>query len=260
MANNDHDEYNETFVAALEWMWGEGFMSPGGPAEVAEILKGIDLKGKHVLDIGCGIGGIDVLLIKQHEAAHVTGIDVEPSLIERAKQMAIRADVADQISIQLVEQGPYLPFSDHQFDLVFSKDSIIHIPEKEIIYTEMFRVLKPGGQLAFSDWYGANLPKTAEFEAWLKVLGLTFEMATLQEAAQLLSKVGFIDIQQNDRNRWYSQYMLEELASIGGDNYPTLIENLGEEAASHRVKSSGLKKQVVDQGLLRPGHIQARKP
>ncbi|MFK7803434.1 MAG: class I SAM-dependent methyltransferase [Anaerolineae bacterium] len=254
-----HDEYNDTFVAGLEWMWGEGFMSPGGPAEVAAILDGVDLRGKRVLDIGCGIGGIDILLIKQHGAVHVTGIDVEASLVERARQTVHTAGVSDRVSIQLVTPGPYLPFMDKMFDVVFSKDSIIHIPEKEVIYGEMFRVLKSGGQIAFSDWYGSNLPKTPEFEAWLDVLGLTFKMATLEETAKLMQKIGFVDVGLADRNAWYAQNMLEELASIEGQNYPKLIDQLGETAAGQRLKSSKLKKQVVDQGLLRPGHIRGRK-
>ena len=49
------EEYSESFVAGLEWIWGEGFMSPGGADEVLEILQGVDLTGKRVLDIGCGL-------------------------------------------------------------------------------------------------------------------------------------------------------------------------------------------------------------
>ena len=260
MTQEHHDEYNETFVAGLEWMWGEGFMSPGGPAEVAAILDGINVAGKRVLDIGCGIGGVDILLVKQHGAESVTGFDVEAPLIERAKKMVETAGVAEQIHCQLVSPGPYLPFPDKQFDVVFSKDSIIHIPEKEVIYAEMFRMLKPGGQLAFSDWYGSDLPKTPEFAAWYDVLGLTFEMATIGATVEMLKKIGFTDLDHTDRNGWYAQNIKEELASIEGDNYPKLVEQLGEEAAAQRLKSSSLKKQVVDQGLLRPGHIRGRKP
>ena len=53
----------------LELIWGEGFMSPGGPAEVARIIAGHDIGGCHVRDIGCGLGGADVALIRDHAAA-----------------------------------------------------------------------------------------------------------------------------------------------------------------------------------------------
>src|SRR5579859_556937 len=70
------EEYDEAMVAALELLWGEGFLSPGGPAEIAEILKGGSIAGKSVLDIGCGIGGIDLLLATQYNATRVIGIDI----------------------------------------------------------------------------------------------------------------------------------------------------------------------------------------
>ena len=80
--------YDKLFVAGLEWMWGEGFLSPGGAQEVAEIIRSANLQDKVVLDIGSGIGGIDRLLIARYRAARVIGIDVEPELVERAKEDA----------------------------------------------------------------------------------------------------------------------------------------------------------------------------
>ena len=74
---HDH-EYTEEFVAGLEWIWGEGFLSPGGPDEIAAILEGLDLGGAEVLDIGCGLGAVELLLVREHGAARAIGIDIEP--------------------------------------------------------------------------------------------------------------------------------------------------------------------------------------
>lgn len=49
-----HNEYGMAMVTALELIWGEGFLSPGGPEEVAATLAGRDIRGAEVLDIGCG--------------------------------------------------------------------------------------------------------------------------------------------------------------------------------------------------------------
>lgn len=254
-----HNEYNEMFVAGLEWMWGEGFLSPGGAVEVAEILRGVDLTGKRVLDIGCGVGGIDVLLVKEHGAAHVTGIDVDASLIERANERALRAGVADQVTCQVVSPGR-LPFEDGTFDLLFSKDAMIHIPDKEAIYREIFRVLRANGQVAFSDWFGSAQADTPEFKEWLEVVHLSFRMEPIEVAADLLQQIGFSQIETNDRNAWYAENILEELATLQGENYDRLVAQHGQELAKERLKSSSLKKVVVDQGLLRPGHIRAVRP
>jgi len=258
--DTDHDdEYDDDFVAGLEWMWGEGFLSPGGQDEVAEILSGVDLDDKQVLDIGCGIGGVDVLLVSAFGAAHVTGIDVEAPLVAKAEQTAQRAGVEERITVQLVTPGD-LPFEDSSFDVVFSKDSMIHIPDKARIYAEIKRVLKPSGRLACSDWFGSGQPDSPEFLAWLDIVGLTFALGTLNTAAELLAELGFVDIETNDRNAWYAAYMHEELATLGGKNFSRLAAQQGREFAEQRLRSSTLKKQAVDQGLLRPGHIRAVRP
>jgi hypothetical protein len=61
-----------TMLDMLQIIWGEGYLSPGGPQAVREIVAGIDLAGS-VLDIGCGIGGLDQVLALG--AAHVTAVD-----------------------------------------------------------------------------------------------------------------------------------------------------------------------------------------
>ena len=53
-------EYDEGMQALLQLVWGDGYLSPGGPEEVARVLEGVELTGRRVLDIGCGLGAIDV--------------------------------------------------------------------------------------------------------------------------------------------------------------------------------------------------------
>src|SRR5918995_4258898 len=74
-------QYERRFTDALQFMWGKGFLSPGGPEEVEEMLSLCAIAGRSVLDIGSGLGGVDLLLATKHEAAEVIGIDVEPQLI-----------------------------------------------------------------------------------------------------------------------------------------------------------------------------------
>ena len=54
-------------IRMLELIWGEGFMAPGGPAKVDDLVSGLDLQGKRVLDIGSGLGGLvsGVILSKE---------------------------------------------------------------------------------------------------------------------------------------------------------------------------------------------------
>lgn len=258
-AQDHHDEYGETFVAGLEWMWGEGFLSPGGAEEVARIVAGAPIEGARVLDVGCGLGAIDVLLVKRFGAAHVTGIDVEAPLVARATDRVEAAGLADHVSIRMVSPGPF-PFEDGAFDVVFSKDSMIHVPDKCALYADIHRVLVPGGWMVLSDWFGNGLEPTPAMREWLDVVGLTFRLESIEASATLVEACGFTDVAWRDRNAWYAKAVDDELATLTGDHYPRLVEHLGPEAAAQRLDSTTKKKVIVDGGELRPGHLRARKP
>ena len=68
MSDQGQQEYDQTFVDVLELVWGEGYLSPGGAGEVAAVIGDVSLRGKSVLDIGCGSGGIGRLLVEEYGA------------------------------------------------------------------------------------------------------------------------------------------------------------------------------------------------
>ena len=151
------DLYHPDLIRLLEDLWGEGFLSPGGPDEVAQVLEGHDISGLSVLDIGCGAGGIDLTLVRDHGAGYVTGIDVEDGVLTRARAVVEGAGLTDRIGLVKVAPGP-LPFPPGTFDVVFSKDSIVHIPDKHALMEEVARVLKPGGRFVLCVWAAADPP------------------------------------------------------------------------------------------------------
>jgi phosphoethanolamine N-methyltransferase len=251
--------YDETFVAALEWMWGEGFLSPGGPAEVAEIVAGVDLAGKRVLDIGCGLGGVDFVLLENHGVAELCGVDTEAPLLERARRDAVRRGLGARVEFLLVAPGP-LPLADASFDVAFTKDSIIHVEDKAALFRDVYRVLRPGGVFVGGDWLGAGRPASAAMRAWLEIVGLQFALCTAAQIEDYLRGAGFTQVRTRDRNDWYRAVVREEIASVAGENQQRLAAELGAEAAEHRLRSSQMKLAVVDSGELRPTHFRALRP
>ncbi|MEM6679628.1 MAG: methyltransferase domain-containing protein, partial [Pseudomonadota bacterium] len=143
-------QYDALLLEQLQALWGSGFLSPGGREEVRLIVEGLDLAGKTVLDIGTGLGGPALVLAGECDA-QVTGLDVQAEILAEARERITAAGLDQQITLQLTTPGP-LPLADAEADVVFSKDSLIHVPDKPTIYAEMFRVLRPGGALAISDW------------------------------------------------------------------------------------------------------------
>ena len=150
MPGDQDIEYTDERITKLQTTFGKGFLSPGGMEEVAKIVEGIDIRGKEVLDIGVGIGGPACLLVTKHGAGRVTGIDVEEPVLKEAQATVSFQNLQNQIDLQFVTPGP-LPFDDATFDIVFSKDSIIHIADKQSLFSEVYRVLKPGGVIVIGE-------------------------------------------------------------------------------------------------------------
>jgi len=205
-------QYPDEFIDRLHVVWGQGFLSPGGPEEVREIVRGLDLDGKALLDIGCGTGGPASVLAGE-KGARVTALDVEPQLLERARRTAAAAGVAARMTFTLAEPGP-LPFEAQTFDVVFSKDALIHIPDKRALYKEILRVLKPGGLFAASDWLAsAGAMDDPAFRRYVDLGHLKFTMATAQETASVMRACGFAQVTTRDRNAWYAEISAREAAA-----------------------------------------------
>lgn len=259
-ANEDREiEYDDDFVAVVEAMWGEGFLSPGGPEEVARILEGASLVGGRVLDVGCGTGGCDLELVQRHGAAEVVGIDVEPQLVERCRTLAKAKGLLDQLTFQLVEPGPF-PFSDASFDFVFSKDSMIHIPDKDALYREVLRVLRPGGYFLASDWLrGFEGQNSATMERWMATADLTFAMTTPEKTAEAMKKAGFGEVEVRNCNRWFREQSSRDLAQVEGPARTAIREVWGDEGVERYIHRTRLRIEIVDSGELSPCHLKARK-
>ena len=214
--SKDEIHYDNTHITFLEKIWGDGFMSPGGKQEIEKLLKGLSLKEQKILDIGCGAGGITVSLINDYGAQKVIGVDVEKDVVKVARDRVSKNGLKDKIDILLVGKSR-LPFNDNSFDLVFSKDSFVHISDKERIFNQVFKVLKPGGVFVFSDWLISHDHKPSkEMEYYLKLEDLGFGMASPLIYSKALKKSGFVAIKKNNRNKWYKDEARRELEILSG--------------------------------------------
>jgi len=259
MADEPHQEYDDHLTALLEAVWGEGFMSPGGTDEVDRILEGLDLSNASILDIGCGIGGMDVHIARTYKIAHITALDIEDDLIDKSRVLAETYGVQDKITFQCVDPGP-LPFDKSSFDLVTSKDAIIHVADKRELATDIYRVLKPGGIFAASDWLaGYEGEPSPEMRAYIKAEGLDFGLAAATTYRDALENAGFEDIQLTDRNAWYRTTAREERDRLAGDLYSDLSSTIGTEFLDHEIDVWEKMIVALDQGQLRPTHLRATK-
>src|SRR5580693_4550301 len=103
--------------------------------------------GQRVLDVACGTGVVAVTAARR--GATVSGLDLSPVLLERARY---NADLAG-VTVDFAEgDAEALAYPDASFDVVLSQFGHIFAPRPEVALSEMLRVLKPGGRLAFASW------------------------------------------------------------------------------------------------------------
>lgn len=253
------EHYPPRMIAMLEAVWGEGFLSPGGPDEVARVLEGHDLRGKTVLDIGCGAGGIDLALVLNHGAAHVTGIDVEDSVLARARALVSAKGLSDRIGLIKVAPGP-LPFPPGMFDVVFSKDSIVHIPDKMALMAEVARVLKPGGWFLASDWLIGTEAMSPAMAEYIAAEGLDFGMATPARYGAAMAAQGFTNLRIASRNAWYRQEARREVARMKGEVGVRAAEVVGQAFVDQNIAIWERMIPVLDSGEHCPTHLAGQKP
>lgn len=253
-------EYTDDLIRLLEIVWGDGFLSPGGTAAVDQVVDGIDLRGKTVLDIGCGSGGVTLHLVETFEPARIIGIDVEVPVLEHARRRAEKRGLVGIVDFQQVTPGR-LPFEDGTFDVVFSKDAIVHIPDKETLFRDLFRVLRPGGWFAASDWMISHDDEpTPRMKAYIEKEGLSFGMASPKRYTRAMRDAGFEDVETIDRNPWYRDVARQEVARMSGPLYDTAVAAVGRDFVDHNISLWNEMIGVLDTGEHRPTLIRGHKP
>jgi len=208
------DEYTDVMLSAMDLIWGEGFMAPGGAVNVEQMVRGLAIDGKRVLDIGCG-QGLPACIRARYYGARVVGTDLEAHLIERAVRRAKAQNLENQVEFLQVEPGP-MPFEDEVFDVVVISGAMTQVQDKLGMYSECRRVLRPGGTLSCYDWMKPAGPLSSDMLYWFELEGLTYELRTPQEHMELLAQSGFETADYRDKSDWYriSYLLLQDKKTV----------------------------------------------
>lgn len=139
----------ETFVAQQKQGWPHfAPLEPWTTAPAARLARHAGIHAGHrVLDVACGTGVVAITAARA--GARVTGLDLTPELLVRARENARLTGMEVQWHEGDVER---LPFPDGAFDVVVSQFGHMFAPRPEIAIGEMLRVLAAGGTIAFSTW------------------------------------------------------------------------------------------------------------
>ena len=209
--------YEEEFIDLVEWVYGKGFLSQGGKASAEEMVKGFDLEGKRLLDIGSGMGGPALAIAKNHHV-HVVGIEPQACLVKKANEYLEEAgSLEGSVEFINIEDPSNLQiFDDASFDFVVSKEVILHIPTemKEAYFKEILRVLKPGGKIAIMDWTHKSPNYSDDTKKMIELDGVAYNLVTPLKYLATLSRAGFQKISIEDNTQAHIELTEQNLSTI----------------------------------------------
>jgi ubiquinone/menaquinone biosynthesis C-methylase UbiE len=185
--------------------------------EVAELanIQASDL----VLDVGCGLGGTARHLAEIYNC-HVTGFDLTDEYISVGKRLTDLVGLSDRVELR---QGSALeiPFDDEQFDIVWTEHVQMNIADKNKFYSEIARVLKPGGRFVFHDVFRGTGDSPFYPLPWAEQESFSF-LATEEEARATFDQVGLSIDQWDIKIQESLEFFKMVIAKIETDGPPPL--------------------------------------
>ena len=117
-------------------------------AQIPQLLQLTD--DSSVLEIGCG-SGVYGLHVARSTGCKLIGLDINQLGISNANQLVLQGGMSGRVRFEVCDVAKPLPYADESFDAVFSNDVLCHIPGRLAVLAEIYRVLKHGGRILFSD-------------------------------------------------------------------------------------------------------------
>lgn len=169
-----------------------------GAAVSRELAGSIDLKGAKVLDVGCGLGGPCRMLADEFDC-NCTGIDLSAEYIRTATQLSKLVGLSDRTTF-VQGNATDLPFEENTFDVVWTQHVQMNVPNKDKFYSEIFRVLKPGGFFLFYDIFKNGEGEIGYPMPWASNENQSFLFKT-EEMDRIVNELGFSKVHSQNQTK-----------------------------------------------------------
>lgn len=204
----DENQYTARGILRYEKIFGRGFVSTGGLETTEEMVNMLDLKpGQKVLDVGCGIGGSAFYMVKNFHV-DVIALDLSKNMIDIGKERA--KEFGDERVQFLLADVTTAEYTAESFDVIYSRDTILHIKDKESLFRNFLKWLKPGGRLLITDYCCSSGEHSDRFKAY--VAQRQYHLLTPESYGKLLEKVGFSAVKAEDRTQQFVDVLSREKA------------------------------------------------
>lgn len=185
------EEWTQARREIVQKLWGEGFSTPGEAEHVKMLVKPLGLTEKQsVVDINPGLGGTS-RVVAEDTGAWVTGIEADNDMATAGMELSVMAGMAKKAPIQLFEP-PKIDIRERTMDAVISKEGLYVLPEKELLFEEIYKVLKPVGQVLFTDYMLPTDNHTSPaLEEWIAKEHPTPVLWSVDQTVARLKDIGF---------------------------------------------------------------------
>jgi cyclopropane fatty-acyl-phospholipid synthase-like methyltransferase len=252
--------YDADFIDLVELVYGEGYLSQGGPDIMDRMFEGVALDGRSILDLGCGIGGPALYLAENH-AATIVGTDPDDIMIQRSQAALGQAALKGTVTfVKMTDPLSLKQFPDNSFDIITSKEALLHVPfeSKQDYFKEVYRVLKPGGHLVILDWMHSSPNYSADVKNMMEMDGVTFYLTTPQDYQKTIAHAGFSSVFLADFTALMADATEKDLAVID-EAKSQIIERFDEETYEYARHSWSIQGRAFAGRELLVGLIRARK-
>jgi phosphoethanolamine N-methyltransferase len=253
---DNNGQYSKSGILRYEMIFGEGYVSTGGDATTQALcarLAGALRPGVRVLDVGSGIGGAAFHLANQY-GAKVTGIDLAEEMVTIARQRAESSGMTESTTFVLGDVLEY-PFP-QPFDVAWSRDAFMHIPDKPRLFARLYGLLAPGGRLVITDYARGRSPGSPEFETYIEKTGYSVIEPT--EYGRLLCDAGFTSVSVDDATDRFIQILDDESSRLIAQR-ARFLASFSEEDLNYLVERWAMKLRFCRRGDMKWGIYFAAK-
>ncbi len=252
-------EWETARLRLVQELWGEGFCDPGGMEHILNMIKffGLD-PSMSVLDLGAGLGGASRTMSEKF-GVWVSGLEASKDLAEAGMALSVMAGMGKKAAISHFDPETF-EHKAKSIDCIFSKEFLYTIADKPAFLKTVENVMKPRGQLLFTDYVlASSADRSVAYEKWLELEPVQPHVWSVQDYKEALTTLHLdIRVAEDITNQFHATVTqawaryIKELQTRGSvpEDAAVLVEEV--ELWARRV-------QAIESGNLQIFRIHALK-